>query len=64
MKIQRIVLVLFFLLCSFGQSVYAGVKNVSAVSENLVIYQIQTAGAVSGTASQELVLLSTIARKM
>ncbi|MBP6962307.1 lamin tail domain-containing protein [Candidatus Saccharibacteria bacterium] len=57
MKIQRVVPVLFFILCVFGQSIFTSVKNASAISENLVIYQTQTAGAVSGTASQELVLL-------
>lgn len=57
MKIQRVVPVLFLILCVFGQSIFTSVKNASAISENLVIYQTQTAGAVSGTASQELVLL-------
>ena len=57
MKIQRIVLVILFILFSFGQSIFTGVKTTSAISENLVIYQVQTAGAISGTASQELVLL-------
>lgn len=57
MKIQRIVLVLFFTLTFFGQSLFATVKSAKAISENILIYQVQTAGAVSGTASQELVLL-------
>lgn len=57
MKIHRIVLGFFFVLCIFGQSLFLQVNRAQAISDNVVIYQVQTAGAVSGTASQELVLL-------
>lgn len=57
MKIQRIVLVLFFISFIFGNSLFVNTKSAAAVSENIVVYQLQTAGPTTGTASQELVLL-------
>ena len=59
MKFRKLSLVFisYFFLIYFSA---LKVPKVSAVSSSVVIYQAQTAGAVAGTASQEIVLLYNI----
>ncbi|MDO8265761.1 MAG: lamin tail domain-containing protein, partial [Candidatus Saccharibacteria bacterium] len=56
-KIHRIILVLFFISFSFSFSIFLQANSADAISDDIIIYQVQTAGASSGTASQEIVLL-------
>ena len=48
-------LCLFILILSWW--LISGMTTSSAISENLVIYQVQTGGVGTGTSSQEIILL-------